>query len=121
MSSIMVKLIFNIEFTTSNILVIVGAIFILFLHNYISLVHKIEISDGKLKIKNAFREYVDLISNFSAIELTKYTRVRNKYYVIVLVNKKSKKKFKIDSDEWYEYDQIKRLLIELSILTEKTL
>lgn len=117
--SIFVKYCTDINITLTYIIAINLIMGLFFLYDFLTSIRKIIIRDDKLTIQRPFKKYKDFIYNFSAIEVTKYTRARNKYYVIILNNKNFNKKYKIYSYEWNGYDQIRKILIKLSILTEK--
>jgi len=80
--------------------------------SYFRHIEKIEIRNDKLIISMKYKTYKDSKCNFQVIEKLKVTRTLHKYKRLILKNKNLKKRFVIDSDDWKEYNEIKKYLME---------
>lgn len=89
--------------------------FFIIIFTYMFRINKIELHSDELIIKTKFREYRDKKKNFKITEVDKLTSTLTKYYVLILENKRFKKKFKFDSLEWPDYQNLKIDLMEEKI------
>lgn len=97
--------------TTIFIMLVITNFFIIFF-NYLFRIDKIEFYSDEIIIKTKFREFRDKKTNFQITEVDKLTSTLTKYSVLILENKRLKKKFKFDSLEWPDYQNLKTDLME---------
>jgi len=83
---------------------------------YLRRVIQIEFKNNEMIIYKNFRKYKDIVSNFKATEKIKVTRTLHKYKQLIIRNKKINKNFRIDSDEWKDYKEIKAILFEKGVM-----
>lgn len=113
---LLIMLLYETEITINRIVLhtAIGLVFIIIA--YLRNVDKIEFKDDKITISKSYRRFSDLESNFKAIEKNKITRTLHRYKQLRIKNIKSNMLFRIDSDEWKDYVQIKQILLEKNIM-----
>ena len=85
---------------------------------YFKHIKKIKYEDGYLTICYNHKKFQDILHNFNVKEKEKVMGINIKYEQLILENKKLKKKFKFDSDEWPCYKEIKEFFIEKKLLED---
>jgi hypothetical protein len=99
-------------FNTNLFFILILISFLIIFSNYLFRIDKIDFYSDELIIKTKFREYRDKKINFQITEVDKLTSTLTKYSVLILENKRLKKKFKFDSLEWPEYQNLKTDLMD---------
>jgi len=94
---------------------------ICFAFSYIRHTKSVQISNGNITIKTNLGTYSDKKENYYIVEKQKLTRTLHRYKVMVIVNKRTRKKHYIDSDDWKDYDKLYSLLCERNSLDDKRL
>ncbi len=79
-------------------------------------IKNIKYEDGYLIIYYNHKKFKDKMYNFNVKEKEKVMGINIKYKQLILENKKFKKKFKLYSDEWPDYKEIKEFFIEKKLL-----
>lgn len=85
---------------------------------YFTHIKNIKYENGYLTIYYNHKKFQDNMYNFNIKEKEKVMGINIKYKQLILENKKFKKKFKLDSDEWPDYKEIKEFFIEKKLLED---
>lgn len=104
---LVVILLLGETFTLKNILILIMIIFAIVIVNYYNHILELEFSESEIKIKTIRGQYTDDRCNFYTIERQKSSGPFHKYWQLVVINKKLNRKFKINSDDWNQYAEIK--------------
>lgn len=93
--------------TLKNILILLMILIVIVVINYYNHILEIEFSESEIKIKSTRGQYTDYRRNFYTIERQKSSGPFHRYWQLVVINKKLNRKFKINSDDWSQYADIK--------------
>ena len=115
-SGLLILLFYEKDITINRILIhtVLAVLFIIIA--YLRHVNQIEFKNNEIIISKNIEKYNDLVSNIYALEKIKVTRTLQKYKQLVIQSNKLNKKFKIDSDEWKDYAEIKEILLKTNIM-----
>lgn len=111
-SGFLISILYESSFTLNEALVYSFLSLFFLATLYFRRIKKIEIRNDKLIIFMEYKTYKDLMCNFKVVEKSKVTRTLHNYKKLILKNKNLKKRFIIDSDDWKNYEEIKKYLME---------
>jgi hypothetical protein len=89
---------------------ILGCVSVLII--YLKHINKIKYENNELQIIYNYKSYREPLSTFSIKEKQKVWGINIKYKQLILENKLLGKKFKIDSDDWPSYDNLREFFLE---------
>ena len=88
----------------------IGAAYLIM--RYAGHVRRVEINGETITIHRSFGVYSDRCENYRIVEKVKWTRTLRRYRVLTIVNAVTGKKYKIASDEWKDYERLRKVLGE---------